>query len=69
VIHEFKVTHDEMELLLDILQSRQRALSFEISNTEAHVAKAELRKRERDIDRLIERLRAEVAPIQGSAQH
>jgi hypothetical protein len=66
MIEELKLTHDEMELLLDVLGSHQRALAFEISNTEALSAKAELRKRERAIDRLVERLRCMVTPSQGA---
>jgi hypothetical protein len=51
-----------MELVLQVFESQQRGLSPEISNTDALRAKAELRKRERDIDRLVERLREEAIP-------
>jgi hypothetical protein len=57
-----KLTKNEMELLLGVLESTQRGLAKEISNTDALRAKAELRKRERAIDRLVERLREEAIP-------
>jgi hypothetical protein len=62
MIRELKLTHDEMQLLLDVLEVQQRDLANEIGHTEALRAKATLRKRERDIDRLVERVRSELAP-------
>ena len=62
MIHTLKLTRNEMELLLEVLESQQRGLSREISSTAALRAKAELRKRERAIDRLVERLREEAIP-------
>jgi hypothetical protein len=62
MIHTLKLTRSEMELLLEVLESQQRSLAVEISNTDALRAKAELRKRERAIDRLVERLREEAIP-------
>jgi len=62
MIHSLKLTKNEMELLLEILESRQRELSHEISNTDALRARAQLRRRERAIDRLVERLREEAIP-------
>jgi hypothetical protein len=62
MIHSLKLTKNEMELLLETLESRQRELSLEISNTDALRAKAQLRRRERAIDRLVERLREEAIP-------
>ena len=62
MIRELKLTQNEAELLLDVLEVQQRELANEISNTEALRAKAELRKRERAMDRLVERVRAELAP-------
>ena len=62
MIHSLKLTKNEMELLLEILESRQRELSHEISNTDALRARAQLRRRERAIDRLVERLRGEAIP-------
>jgi hypothetical protein len=62
MIRELKLTHNEMELLLEVLETQQRQLSNEIGHTEALRAKAELRKRERAVDRLTERVRDEVAP-------
>ena len=62
MIHELKLTRNEMQLLLEVLEIQQRNLAMEISNTDAIHAKAELRRRERDIDRLVERLRNEITP-------
>jgi hypothetical protein len=62
MIHTLKLTQKEVELLLEVLDSVQRGLAVEISNTDALRAKAELRKRERAIDRLVERLSEEVTP-------
>jgi hypothetical protein len=62
MIHSLKLTKNEMDLLLGVLESRQRELSHEISNTGALRARAELRKRERAIDRMVERLREEAIP-------
>jgi hypothetical protein len=62
MIHEMRITRDELELLLDVLQVHQRHLANEISNTEALRAKADLRQRERAVDRLIERIRAQLEP-------
>lgn len=63
MIHELKITRNEMELLLDVLEVQQRHLTTEISNTEAIHAKQELRNRERAIDRLVERLRGQLTPV------
>jgi hypothetical protein len=60
MIHQIKFTKQETELLLDVLESNQRDLAVEVAHTEALRAKAELRKRERAVDRLVERVRAEV---------
>jgi hypothetical protein len=62
MIHDLKLTEKEAELLMQVLQHQQRELSNEISNTEALRAKAELRKCERDLDRLVERLRVDLTP-------
>jgi hypothetical protein len=62
MIRELKLTGVEMELLLEVLEARQRDLANEIGHTEALRAKAELRKRGRAIDRLVERVRAELTP-------
>lgn len=62
MIRELKLTHNEAELLLEVLEIQQRNLTKEISSTDAIRAKAELRKRERAIDRLVERMRTEVVP-------
>jgi hypothetical protein len=62
MIHTLKFTQKEVELLLEVLDSVQRGLAVEISNTDALRAKAELRTRERAIDRLVERLSEEVTP-------
>lgn len=59
MIHTIKLTLNEIELLLGVLESAQRSLALEISNTDALRAKAELHKRERAIDRLVERVRGE----------
>ena len=67
MIHSLKLTKNEMELLLEILESRQRELSHEISNTDALRARAQLRRRERAIDRLVERLREEAIPAAQEA--
>ena len=62
MIRNLKLTRDEMELMLDVLEVHQRDIANEIGHTEALRAKAELRKRERAIDRLVERVRSELAP-------
>lgn len=61
MIHELKLTHNEAELLLEMLEIQERDLSREIAATDAIRAKAELHKRDRAIDRLIERVRAQLA--------
>ena len=60
MIHDLKFTAQEMELLLNVLESKQRDLAVEVAHTEALGAKAELRTRQRVLDRLVERVRAEV---------
>jgi hypothetical protein len=67
MIHEMKLTKNEMALLLEVLEANQRNLAKEISDTDALRAKAELRKRERAIDRLVERLREEATPAAQEA--
>lgn len=67
MIHSLKLTRNEMELMLGVLESTQRNLAKEISDTDALRAKAELRKRERAIDRLVERLREEAIPAAQEA--
>ena len=62
MVHELKCTRDEMEMLLDLLECRQRALPAEIHHTDALRAKAVLRKRSRAVDRLAERIRYELEP-------
>jgi hypothetical protein len=61
MIHDLKLTENEAELLLEVLEIQQRQLTHEIGATDALRAKGELRKRERAIDRLVERVRAQVA--------
>ena len=65
MIHELKLTRDEMALLLEVVEYHQRQLAKEVAATEALRFKAELRKRVRAIDRLVERLRNEVAEVQS----
>jgi hypothetical protein len=60
MIHDLKFTAQEMELLAAVLESKQRDLAVEVAHTESLTTKAELRKRERVLDRLVERVRAEV---------
>jgi hypothetical protein len=67
MIHTLKLTRNEMDMLLGVLESQQRDLAREISNTDALRAKAELHKRERAIDRLVERLRGETISASQSA--
>jgi hypothetical protein len=55
-----------MELLLNVLESQQRHLANEISNTDAFHA-AELKNRERAFDRIVERVRGQLAPEQQNA--
>ena len=62
MIHELKLTKDEMGLLLEVLESQQRVMATEVAATDALRTKGELRKRARNLDRLIERLRYESTP-------
>jgi len=59
---ELILTTDEHELLLGILEQRQRELQKEISHTDHHEFKLALRKNEKLIESILSRLRA--APVQ-----
>jgi hypothetical protein len=60
MIHDLKFTAQELELLADVLESKQRDLAVEVAHTEALRTKGELRKRARVLDRLVERVHSEI---------
>jgi hypothetical protein len=53
---ELKLTEQERQLLLEVLESKQRQLSLEARRTESFHMHDELREQMRTVDRLIERL-------------
>jgi len=59
---EFTLTTEEQQLLLDILEQRQRELLKEISDTDHHEFKQSLRKNEKLLESILSHLRR--APVQ-----
>ena len=58
---ELRLTEQERDLLLEILERQQRELSLETRRTESIRMHEEMRERVRTVDRLVERL-TEAAP-------
>jgi hypothetical protein len=59
---ELTLTTEEQQLLLDILEQRQRELLKEISHTDHHEFKQSLRKNEKLLESILSHLRR--APVQ-----
>ena len=53
---ELKLTEKERQLVLEVLEAKQRQLQFETRRTESFQMHDELREELRTVDRLIERL-------------
>ena len=53
---ELRLTEQERQLLLEILEVKQRQLSLETRRTESFEMHHDMRERVRTVDRLIERL-------------
>jgi hypothetical protein len=62
MIRETRFTEREIRLLVSILDSEARKLRPEIRHTDARAMRDDLRDRLRDVERLGERLRAELPP-------
>jgi hypothetical protein len=61
MIQDIRFTEKEIEFLLEVLETSQQRLAKEIGDTDAIRAKTALRNRERELDRLVERIRIHLA--------
>ena len=62
---DLRLTEKERQLLLEILQAKQRELAVETRRTESFRMHDEMRERIRTVDRMIERLTDAASPAQA----
>lgn len=55
---DLSLTNQELDLMVELLESESRRVAIEARRTHAHEPHEELRNRERTLDRLLERFRS-----------